>query len=587
MKNYRFITAYIKKFRLLFWTGIFFLFVTNLLDVAPPLIIMRGIDEITRRATAQELLHTALSFAALTIALAVVRFHWRMQFGKFHQNVSRDLRERIFKKLTELGPTFYSRNPIGELMSLMTNDVEAIRMGMGPGLIVLTDALFYFCTIPPIMFSLSVPLTVRTLALLPVLPFFISWLGGIIHRRYMEVQENFSELSGITQENITGIRIVKSYVQEKNQIIAFNKLSEKWMNSSLKVAWAESFMHPVMEFCVTIGVVILLFVGAREVVGGALTIGAFVAFQRYINKMAWPMTAIGWGFSLLSQARASMDRVEEFLDTPLDVNAVFTEQRPHSTGANSEQETALNLQGKIEIRNLNFRYPYSQKYILNDISLTISPGDTLGIVGPVGSGKTTLVQLLCHLFEVERGKIFVNAIDVRDIPLDVLRKHISLVPQDAFLFSSKISENMAFGVEMDPGLEALTRVAQIAKIDEEIDSLPHKYETYLGERGVNLSGGQKQRMTITRALLRKSPVIIFDDSLSAIDAHTESLILRRLNEETKKHTTIIISHRLSSLSFCNRIVVLKEGRIEAVGSPQELRTKSGTYQELLQLQGYV
>jgi len=566
---------YIKLYRRHFWTGIGFLAITDILDVIPPLIIGKGVNQITEGAPVNVLLKTALFFCGLTIFLAFVRFHWRMQFGKFHQNMARDLRNRVFKKLTELGPTFYSKNPIGELMSLMTNDIETIRMGMGPGVIVLTDAFFYFLTIPPIMLWLSIPLTLKTLILLPALPFFITWISNIVHKRFLLVQDSFGELSSITQENISGIRVIKSYVQEKNQIDIFNKASGSWRDLNIKVAWAETFMHPVMEFCVTVGMVILLFSGSKDIVSGAITIGTFVAFQRYISKMVWPMTAVGWGFSLVAQGRASLDRIDTFLNTSLDVTPPPQPEKP------------LNLKGPLEVRDLSFKYPGSENFALKNISFQINPGETFGIVGHVGSGKTTLAQLLCHLYEIDRGHIFVNHNDTRDIPLNTLRKHISFVPQDTFLFSTSINENMSFGLESAPPAELLHRIAQIAKLDEEIESLPLRYETPLGERGVNLSGGQKQRMTMTRALLRNSPVVIFDDSLSAVDAETESLILKRLREETKEQTTIIISHRLSSLSLCDRIIVLRNGQIENLGTPSELRKNSTIYQELLHLQGYL
>jgi ATP-binding cassette subfamily B protein len=333
-------------------------------------------------------------------------------------------------------------------------------------------------------------------------------------------------------------------------------------------------MHPVMEFCVTVGVVALIYFGSKDVVSETLTIGAFVAFQRYISKMIWPMTAIGWGFSLVSQGRASLDRIEEFLNTPLDV------QSP------TAKENQI-LDGPIEVRNLSFKYPGSENYALKNVSFTIMPGETFGIVGPVGAGKTTLAQLLCHMYEIDRGHILINGIDIRDIPLEALRRHMSFVPQDSFLFSTSITENMSFGVETVPPVENLIRIAKIAKLDEEIENLPLRYETPLGERGINLSGGQKQRMTITRALLRNSPTIIFDDSLSAVDAETETLILKRLREETKEHTTLIISHRLSSLNLCDRIIVLNEGQVEGIGAPNELQHRSTTYRELLELQGYL
>jgi ATP-binding cassette subfamily B protein len=249
--------------------------------------------------------------------------------------------------------------------------------------------------------------------------------------------------------------------------------------------------------------------------------------------------------------------------------------------------TEIDLEGPIQIKNLDFKYPGSEAFALKNISITINPGETFGIVGPVGSGKTTIAQLLCHLYEVEAHTIFVNGHDIKKIPLSILRKHISFVPQDSFLFSTSITENIAFGLDNTPQIETLKHFARIAKLDDEIESLPQNYETPLGERGINLSGGQKQRMTIARALIRSSPVVIFDDSLSAVDAETEMLILKRLKEESEKQTTIIISHRLSSLSLCNRIVVLNNGKIEGLGTPQELRGQSATYRELLQLQGYL
>jgi ATP-binding cassette subfamily B multidrug efflux pump len=575
LKRAGYFRYYIKLYGHYFWTGIIALAFTDVLDVVPPLIIMKGVDQILNHASVHELLNTAMLFCGLTLVLALVRFHWRMQFGKFHQNVARDLREKIFKKLTKLGPTFYGQNPIGELMSLVTNDVESVRMGMGPGLVILIDALLYFLTIPPIMISLSLPLTLKTLAILPVLPFFINWLGKIIHKRFLVVQDKFSELSGIAQENIAGIRVVKSYNQEKNQIAIFNKKSSEWHDANLKVAWAETFMHPVMEVCVTMSIVILLFAGTKSVLAGALTVGGFVAFRSYISKMVWPMTAIGWGFSLVSQGRASLSRVDEFLQTPLDVEA------PVARGLE------LDLNGPIEIKNLSFKYPHSEKAVLQNLSMRIEPGETCGIVGPVGAGKTTLIQLISHFYKIERGLIFINNIDLNDIPLSTLRRHISVVPQDTFLFSTSISENMAFGADVVPDVSHLQRIARLAKIDEEIEALPRGYETPLGERGVNLSGGQKQRMAITRALLRKSPVVIFDDSLSAVDSETESLILQRLKNETNSQTTIIISHRLSSLSLCQKIAVLRNGRLEAIGAPSDLKSKSETYSELLHLQGYL
>lgn len=568
----KYFLEYSRKYAWSFWSGMSALLVTSLLDILPPLVLKKGIDQVAGGASHQDILITTLEFTALVTALAVMRYFWRILFGGFHQGVAQDLRRRVFEKLTKLGPRFYNSNPTGELMSLVTNDIEAVRMGMGPGVLVVSDAVIYLIAVPFVMFTLSVPLTLQSLCLMPFLPFFIRKLSDVIHRRFLEVQEKFSNLSGICQENMSGMRIIKSFAQEDNHIRIFNEASESWRQSNLKVAWAEAFFHPVMELAVAGGIVILLYFGSHDIASGTLTVGTFVAFHRYIIKMTWPMTAIGWGVSLISQGRASLDRIDEFLRTPLDVPS------PESTDT-------LDLLGPIQVKNLTFKYPNSENLALKDIDLTMNPGEVVGFTGPVGSGKTTLAQLLCHLYAVPNGVITVNHIDINSIPHEQLRSHVTLVPQDTFLFSTSIQDNISFGTKTPVEMESLKRVAELSKIRDEIEGLPEQYGTYLGERGVNLSGGQKQRIAISRALLRQSPVVIFDDSLSAVDSETESVILRRLNAHRGKQSTIIISHRLSTLSLCDKIVVLKDGQIQAQGAHDTLIKESATYRELIKLQG--
>ncbi len=582
----RYFKTFIVKYKWYFFSGASALAVTDVLDVIPPLIIMRGVDQITSRAPSAELLKTALIFGGATVLLAVVRFHWRMQFGKFHQNIANDLREMVFNKLTYLTPSFYTENQTGELMSLLSNDVEAVRMGMGPGLVVLTDALFYFLTIPPIMFHLSRSLTFKSLALLPILPFFVRWLGKIIHKRFLVEQEKFSELSGIVQENISGIRTVKTYVQEKNQGKYFDRASFDLKTASEKVAFTETFMHPVMEFCVTVGVVILIFFGTDDVIRGTITVGTFVAFQRYISKMVWPMTAIGWGFALVSQATASLKRLDDLLNIIPEVKHA----EPEENSCSSPTLPFVLKDFSVHVRELNFKFPGSSVLALKNVSFDIFPGEKVGLVGSVGSGKTALIQLLAHLYQVERGQIFFGTQDINDIPLGTLRNTVTLIPQDPFLFSTSVRENIAYGSigTINFELEEIKQVARLANIHLEIESLPSTYDTLLGERGVNLSGGQKQRLTIARGLLRKSPIFIFDDSLSAVDADTEKKILRNIFDPDAgvdiARSIIIVSHKISSLNLCDKIIALENGKLEAVGTPTEMRVKSQVYRELIRLQ---
>ncbi len=570
---FQYFRKYVQKYPWYFWSGIGALAVTDILDVIPPLIMMRGVDQITSKASQVELLKTALIFAFATLCLAFVRFHWRMQFGKFHQNIARELRQDIFGKLLHLTPEFYSQSPTGELMSLVTNDVEAVRMGMGPGFVVLIDALFYFLTIPPIMLYLSVPLTIKSLILLPLLPFFVNWLGKIINKLFILEQEKFSEVSGIVQENIAGMKTVKSYVQEKNQGKIFNKLSADLMGATKKVALAETFMHPVMEFSVTLGVVTLLFFGTAEVVRGAITIGTFVAFQRYISKMVWPMTAMGWGFSLVSQASASLKRIDDLLKTNPDIKV-----------ANPSGEKMPLQNPTINVSGLTFKYPLSKSFALNNISFQIGFGETIGLIGSVASGKTTLAQLLCHLYRIDRGMISISGQDINDIDLDMLRNTITLVPQDPFLFSTTVKENIFYGVENTLSHAQLQTITENAGMLKEIENLPLSFDSTLGERGLNFSGGQKQRLTIARGLMRNTPIIIFDDSLSSVDSVTEKAILKTLLKMDGQTTTIIISHKISSLARCDRIIALKDGSVEAMGTPHEMKSKSEVYKTLLEHQ---
>lgn len=544
---WKYLKKYSRKYSWHFYGGLGALALTDIFDVIPPLIIMRGVDQITNKVETSELLKTALIFFSLTLALAFARYCWRMIYGHFHQNVAKELRNDVFDKLTRMGPTFYNKNQTGELMSLLTNDIEAVRMGMGAGIIVLADALFYFLTIPPIMFSLSKKLTFQTLILLPLLPFFVSWLGKLINKYFILEQEKFSQLSGFVQENISGQRTIKSFVQEKNQSVAFNKLSADLKNATSKVALAETFMHPVMEVCVSIGVVTLLYIGTQDVMSGVLTIGTFVAFHRYISKMTWPMTAIGWGFSLISQGAASLKRVDEFLNEPSDITEPTTDFMPEQTD--------------IIIKNLSFKYPQSEQPALNKVSINIKKGEKIGIIGPVGSGKTTLAQLLTKLYPSERGSIFFGSTDINDLKLEKVRQIVTLVPQDNFLFSQSIRNNILYGASENLDIDKTISAAKTSQIHNEIESLPSHYESLIGERGINLSGGQKQRLAIARGLLRNSPVIIFDDAFSAVDNETERKIVENLFSQFENQTVIVISHKVQNLKFCDRIITLKEGSI--------------------------
>lgn len=570
-KPFRF---FFKRDKRTFGLGVGALFFTNLLDTLTPLAMGLAIDMIQKK-NIDGLGRAILIYCALMVGVAFCRYAWRIYFGRFHQAVADDLRNRIFAKLTTLGPSFYQKNPIGQLMSLLTNDVNSFRMAVGPGTLILLDAAFLTVMILPLMLHISVDWTWKTMILLPFVPFLMQRMERLVHERYRIAQDKLSEVSANAQEIISGIRVIKSYAQESNKRAAFNMISREYESAQNRVARVDAGFEPLMDFAVAAGGATLLWLCSSDVVRGSITLGQFFMFYQYINKMIWPMSAIGIGLSMVQQGRASFDRVHDLLKTESDIP--------------DEGNVTLTDFESLEIKNLTYQYPEGRAAVLHDIHLRIQAGETIGVVGPVGAGKTTLMQLICRLFPVPTGTILVNGHSVETIRQNSLRETISFVTQDAFLFSDTIAQNVALGLDGFPGIEPVREVTRAVNIDTEIDSLPETFDAYLGERGVNLSGGQKQRLTIARALIRRSPVIILDDSLSAVDGKTEKAIVQSLREtlssrETRRQTTILVSHRLATLKHADRIIVLNEGRIEAVGGHELLLAASPTYRHLHQLQ---
>ncbi len=570
-KPFRF---YFRRDRKTFGLGVGSLFFTNLLDTLTPLALGLAIDKIQGKDPAG-LGRAILMYGALMIGVTACRYLWRIYFGRFHQAVADDLRNRIFAKLTVLGPSFYQKNPVGQLMSLLTNDVNSFRMAVGPGTLILLDAAFLTAMILPVMLYVSPDWTWKTMILLPFVPFIMQRMEKLVHELYRVAQDRLSEVSANAQEIISGIRVIKSYAQENNKRAAFNTISRDYENAQNRVARVDAGFEPLMDFAVAAGGAVLLWACSSDVVRGQITLGEFFMFYQYINKMIWPMSAIGIGLSMVQQGRASFDRVNELLGTETDIP--------------DEGDVILGDFEKLEVRGLTYRYPGGREPVLRDIDIEVRAGETVGFVGPVGAGKSTLMQLICRLYPVESGKILVNGHPLETVRQRSLRGIISFVTQDAFLFSDTVAQNVSLGLDEFPGLDPVRDAARTVDIDREIDSLPDRFDAYLGERGTNLSGGQKQRLTIARALIRRSPVVILDDSLSAVDGKTEKTIVRALRETlgsrgARRQTTILVSHRLATLKHADRIFVLNEGRIEAEGPHGRLLETSPTYRRLHQLQ---
>ncbi len=565
-RPYRF---YIKRHWGLVLAGAVSLFFTNLLDSLVPLLTGLTIDRIKDGRPIQDIGEMVAWMLAVIVGMSLFRFLWRIFWARFAHTVAEDLRNRLFARMGELGPTFFRPRKIGQLITLISNDTNSFRMGIGPGFLVLLDGVFLTVLILPLMLWISPSWTWQTLALMPFVPFLVNFILSRLHSAYHSRQERFADFSGSAQEIISGVRVVKSFAQEHNQTQQFNKHSGAFRLSCDRVAWWDAFFGPALETPVALGSVILLVLGAPYVMSGEVTLGQFIAFYQYIQRMIWPMSAIGIGLGHIQEGRASFKRIAEVLSFVPDV-------------PDKGEEDVLQIES-LEVRNLIFQYPGSPHKALDGVSFRLEKGQCLGVIGMTGSGKSTLIEILTRQYAVAPGTVLVNGISIEKIKISSLRKLIGVVPQDAFLFSRKVSENVALGLD-DWDLDDVRTAAQGVHIDKEIESWPAAYDALVGERGVNLSGGQKQRMTLARAMICGYPLVILDDALSAVDAKTEERILNTLQGELRRTTSIVVSHRLVSVRSADLILVLKDGKVESQGRHSDLVRTSETYRCLQEMQ---
>ncbi|MFN7727554.1 MAG: ABC transporter ATP-binding protein [Bdellovibrio sp.] len=559
---------YIKKYGRSFWIGMLFLLVTNALDGIYPLIVKQALDQVTSGQGFAALAKTSALFFAVMAALAVTRYGWRTFFGEYHTKAAEDLRQKLYKHLSHLDLQFYSRNQIGELMSLLVNDVQAFRQAIGNSVLILVDGAVILIVILPIMISLNPSWTWKTLIFLPFVPLLIRWVTQMIFTRYKVEQEKLSLLSGHTQETISGIRVLKSFVQERTRLLGYRKLNLEYEVACNRVALVDSLFAPIMQFGVAAGSVILIFIATDDLITGAASIGTFVAFQRYIIKMVWPMTAFGLGFSQYQKGMASFSRIRTVLETKTQIPDLGTR--------------VLGPFEKLEVRDLHFQYQGQTNAGLKNVSFSVHKGEKIGILGPIGSGKTTLALLLGRLLPAPEKSILVNGHPSESYTIDSLRERICIVTQEPLLFSMSIEDNLKLAAPNLTTQQVRQALAKVQMLDE-IERLPHGLKTELGEKGVNLSGGQKQRLTLARGMLADCDVLILDDVMSAVDHATEDQLIRALSDWNK--TLILISHRLTVLSSCSKILVLNDAGHEDFGTDAELMRRSPTYQQMRRHQG--
>jgi len=590
----RAVWPYCRPYRTGYLGGLLLVVAANAFQVAGPWIMKLGIDGLSEPGvTARRIAGLAGLIVGTAFLGGVARFGMRQLLNGLSRRIEADLRGDFFRHLLRLDAAFHATVRTGDLMSRATNDTQAVRMAVGPAVMYTVNTVVMFTFAIGAMLVLSPRLTAYAMIPMALLPPVVLGFGTVIHRRFEAIQEQFSSLSTMVQESLTGVRIVRAYVQEDEQARRFDELNREYRERNMSMAWEAGAFHPLLTLMAGLAMVLVLWLGGREVVVGRISVGDFVAFGFYLGLLIWPMIALGWVVNLYQRGAASMERLNRILRAE---PAVAVPEAPASLEG---------TRGRIEFRDVGFRYPNTQRPVLENVSFVAEAGQTLALVGPTGSGKSTLVALLARLYDPTAGEILLDGVPLTRTDPAALRRRLGFVPQDAFLFSETIEANIGLGLEErrapgsdggdgdrpppDRGAGAPPRApvvsaARVAQLHRQIEAFPRGYDTFLGERGINLSGGQKQRATLARALARDPLVLVLDDALSAVDTHTEAQILADLRGVLAGRTAFVISHRVSAVMGADRILVLDGGRIVERGTHADLVARGGTYARLLHRQ---
>ncbi|HEU4878451.1 MAG TPA: ABC transporter ATP-binding protein [Gemmatimonadaceae bacterium] len=580
MKQLRRLLPYYTPYRADLAAGLSLVVISTAITSVIPWFLRIAIDGIRSGAPIAATAKLAGDIVAVAVFAGFLRYAMREILNRVSREIEYDLRNDLFAKLTELDATWLSKNRTGDIMARLTNDLNAVRMAAGPAVMYLTNTIFG--ALFALVFMLRIDVILTLLALLPLiaLPIITAYLGGAIHRKFDAVQEHFSTLTTHVQENLTGTRIVRAYRQENAEIERFSGLNDEYMRRNMSLARLYGTLHPMFALLAGIAGTVVLGLGGILALRGTISVGSFVAFGLYLGLLTWPLIALGWVINLFQRGNASMLRLADILDSTSSLAEPAPESATHlppSTGGRS-----------VEFKNVGFHYPAPEgrepRWVLRNVSFIVPAGRTLGVAGSTGSGKTSLMDLIPRLYDPQEGEILIDGIPIRDIPIHELRREIGFVPQESLLFSDTIASNLGYGANNPENIEWAAETAQLA---ETIAEFPGKYETMLGERGINLSGGQKQRAALARALARRPSIVLLDDALSAVDTHTEAAILKALGGALSARTAVIASHRVSAIRDAGWIIVLDEGRIVEQGIHDDLMMAEGRYWTLLRRQQLV
>jgi ATP-binding cassette, subfamily B, multidrug efflux pump len=557
---------YLARYKRRFTIGFLALVIAQTVGVSVPLIIKAGIDALTRGGAPRALLSIAGLLLAVALVKAVFQFWMRWILIGISRDIEYDLRNDLFLHLMRLSARYYTQNRTGDLMSKLTNDLNAVRNMVGPGIMYSANTLVVGVATICLMLRLDWRLTLLSVAPLPLVSLAVKFFGQMIHERFERIQAMYAELTEKVRENLSGIRVVRAFCQEDAERAQFDRMNQEFVEKNKGLIWITSFLWPAMAMMFAAAFLLVMVVGGRHVIRGMISVGTFAAFNIYLTYLIWPIVALGWVTNIVQRGMASLGRLMTIFDAQPEIDDRAVPANPLTF-----------LRGEIEFRNLTFNYNGTP--VLKNLNLWIPAGKTVAIVGATGAGKSTLVGLIPRLYEAPEGTLLIDGAPIRQIPLKTLREHIGFVPQETFLFSETLRENVKFGAPEASDL-AVERAAEISNILPEIRGFPKGFDTLVGERGLTLSGGQKQRTAIARAVIRDPRILILDDALSSVDTYTEEKILQQLTGVMAGRTTILISHRVSTIQNADEIVVLHGGEIVERGTHAELLALNGYYTEL-------